>query len=259
MNFTGSVSADSGYDANWTIIDQATDQVVASGPGTSFGFTPGQNPDSYTATLTVTDVYGQTGSASTSISVADTAPIVSLSADQPSQTTGSVGTVNFTGSVSADSSYTATWSVVDENSQQVVASGSGANFSFTPGQDPNSYVATLTAGDAYGLIGSASSTIVVAPPVGPGITAIGTNGATDGSTDGTITFTADTSGTNGGTTTENYTYNDVLGVQQTYSVTLGNGATSTFDVSYNPAAGGALQTITIDGGARDSLRRPRSW
>ena len=110
----------------------------------------------------MTDAYGQTGSASTTISVADAAPVVSLGADQPSQTVGSVGNVNFNGNVTSSLGYDANWTIIDQATNQVVASGTGTTFGFTPGQNPDSYTATLTVTDIYGQTGSASTSISVA-------------------------------------------------------------------------------------------------
>ena len=94
---------------------------------------------------------------------------------------------------------------------------------------------------------------------GPGITAMGANGATDGSTDGTITFTADTSGDPGVVTSETFTYNDAWGHQQSFPVSLSNGGTASFDVAYDPNAGGPSQTITIDGATLRPISPRRSW
>ena len=161
VNFTGSVTTNSNYTANWSVFDENSQQVVASGSGANFSFTPGQDPATYVATLTATDTYGMSNSVSTSISVSDTAPLVSLSADQPSQIAGLVGTVNFTGNVTASSGYVANWTIVDLATNQLVSSGAGTSFSFTPGQNPDTYIATLTVTDAYGQTGSASTSVSV--------------------------------------------------------------------------------------------------
>ena len=84
-----------------------------------------------------------------------------LIANQPLLVAGSVSAVSFSGEVTASSSYNASWQVVDQNTQQVVASGSGTDFNFTPSQNPDIYVATLTATDAQNETSSASVSIGV--------------------------------------------------------------------------------------------------
>ena len=169
VNFTGSVTTyASPTSENWQIVDNNSGEVMASGTGSSFSFTPSEGPDSYTATLTVTDAFGLSGTGSVTISVVDNAPNVSLSASPQTQDADQAGAVSFTGSVSGSSNtYSETWQIVDNATGSVVDSGTGENFSFMPTQWTDSYTATMTATDEYGVSGSGSTTIVIndSPPV----------------------------------------------------------------------------------------------
>ena len=71
---------------------------------------------------------------------------------------------------------------------------------------------------------------------------------------------ADDGGDSGVVSSESFQYTDVWGNSQSFPVSLSNGGTATFDVAYDPNAGGPSQTITaIDGASATVFQPARSW
>ena len=179
-----------------------------------------------------------------------------------SPATGVEGTaINVSGSASdvdAGESFTFGWSVTKDGS--LYASGVGSAFSFTP-DDNATYVVTLTAGDAHGGFGTASSSISVTnadpaiasvsgpvPPQALGTTTTIKVSYTDaGSADThTATFTWDDNSTSNGTcaagtctATHTYAGAGVYRVAVTLADDDGGTSSSSFEyvVVYDPAAG----------------------
>ena len=154
----------------------------ATGNQANFSFTP-DSDDTYVVTLTATDMFGRTGTASASID-----PLVSGGGNGgsgpgsgskpkpgsvsvtitgvPSQV--SLGTTISAGSNVTDSNpqaqragFTYSWTVTQAGGNgTVLASGNQANFSYTPNIVGN-YVFSLTATDIYGHSGTAQQTVSV--------------------------------------------------------------------------------------------------
>lgn len=123
------------------------------------------NPGTYTATLSATDSTGATGSGSTTVTVADVAPTVSLTAPS-SGTAGSVGTPVPFAAAATDISpavqaagFTYNWNFGDG------ASGTGADPSHTYAAAGN-YTVSVTSTDENGDTSTpASATLTVNAPV----------------------------------------------------------------------------------------------
>jgi large repetitive protein len=172
VHFSGSFTDPGVLDAHtlsWQVTD-SLNAIVASGTGSSLIFTPDDN-GTYTATYTVTDDDGGTGSQSVVLAVTNVAPTPSFTA--PS--TGSEGSaISLIGSAIDPSTVDTTaglalaWGVTKNDN--AFAAGIGASFSFTP-DDNGTYVVTLTATDKDGAVsGVASKTVSVTnvkPTAGP--------------------------------------------------------------------------------------------
>src|SRR5205823_162896 len=140
---------------NWHVV-ASNGQVIADGSGQNFTFTPNDN-STYARRFTVTDDDGGVGTSSVVVTVNNVAPTASAGANR-TVNEGSAITLfgTFTDPGSADT-WTFNWHVVSSNGQ-VIADGSGQNFTFTP-TDNGIYMATFTVTDDDGGVG-ASSTLV---------------------------------------------------------------------------------------------------
>jgi hypothetical protein len=147
-------------------------QVIADGTGPNFSFVPNDD-GTYTVTFTVTDNDGGVGTDTAVVTVKNVAP-------QNVTITGPTGgvrgeTLSYTGSFfdpgSADA-HTQTWTVTSNGS--VVASGSGAGFSFVP-TDSGTYQVSFTVTDDDGGTTTTTTTVTVGAmaiepdPLNPGM------------------------------------------------------------------------------------------
>lgn len=172
-----------GFTFAWSVMKNGS--AFAGGSGANFSFTPDDN-GSYVVSLTATDKDGGSTSTSLGISITNVAPTPQISG---APTTSPEGTaIALTASASDPSSadttagFTFAWSVTKNGS--AFATGSGANFSFTP-DDNGAYVVSLTATDKDGGSATTSQGITVSnvPPTA------GMSGPTSGSVGQTLTYT----------------------------------------------------------------------
>ena len=112
----------------------------------------------YTAKLTVADGFGDTTSSTARVSVAYVAPSVSVTG-APTSLLATGTTISLGGSATDPSTtvqaagYAYSWNVLEDGVS--VATGTGANFAFTP-QTQGNYKASLTALDKDGIVGTSS-------------------------------------------------------------------------------------------------------
>ncbi len=146
----------------WSVYKDGGPTAFASGTGANWSFTPTDN-GSYEIRLTASDEDGGSATASQTISVANVNPspsIVSIGATRVEGTSIAVsGTATDPAGANDTSSYA--WSVYKDGGPTAFASGTGANWSFTP-TDNGSYEIRLTASDEDGGSATASQTISVA-------------------------------------------------------------------------------------------------
>jgi subtilisin family serine protease len=140
-------------------VDASNGQVIADGTGTSFTFVPNDD-GTYTVTFTVTDNDGGVGTDTAIVTVNNVAP-QNVTITGP--TSGFEGSPlsfagNFTDPGSADT-HTLAWHV-DASNGQVIADGTGSNFSFVPNDD-GTYTVTFTVTDDDGGVGTATTTVTV--------------------------------------------------------------------------------------------------
>jgi hypothetical protein len=154
-----------GHTFSWTVT--ASDgQTVATGSGPSFTFTPNQL-GVYTVSLTVTDSDGGVGTSTATVTVlsgvhSQGSGIVSAG---PAQviTTGSSVTLNAMFSdPSIAAGSTIQWSAAAA-SGQVVATGSGPSFTFTPSQS-GTYTVTLSVTESNGITATSTTTVTATTP-----------------------------------------------------------------------------------------------
>jgi hypothetical protein len=180
-------------------------------------YTPTDGPsDSTIVTITATDDYGLTATASFALTVNNVPPTPTItgapaSGHSPEGTAITLGsTVTDPSPVDTAAGFTYHWSVTKNGS--AYASGSAAAISFTP-DDNGTYVVTLTATDKDGGVGTTSITITV-DNVAP---MAGVSGPTDGVRGQARTFTL--------------TASDPSSVDQaagfTFAITWGDGSTQT--------------------------------
>src|SRR5262249_33179952 len=133
-----------------------------SGVSPLFSATGLDGPGTYTVSLRVTNNAGLSSTATAMITIANAPPVVAIN-DAPS-TSPEATPINLTSSVidpsGTDSAagFAYAWSVSKDGN--LLSSGMGASFSFTP-DDNGTYVVSLTVTDKDGGVSTASNTILV--------------------------------------------------------------------------------------------------
>jgi hypothetical protein len=220
-----------GFSYAWSVTRNGA--AYASGSAANFSFTPDDN-GSYVVTLTATDKDGGVSQpASATITVDNVAPTAALtglpaSGHSPEATAISLGSaVTDPSAVDTAGGFSYAWSVTKNG--VAYASGSAANFSFTP-DDNGSYVVTLTATDKDGAAGSDSQTILV-DNVAP---TAGVSGPSDGVPGQARTFTL--------TASDPSSLDQAAGF--TFAITWGDGTTQTVS---GPSGTQVSHTFTASG------------
>ena len=162
---------------SWSVTD-AAGSVVATGSGTTLGWTPGDD-GVYTVTGTVTDPQGATGTDSLTVTVAGVAPTVAASGPSTGDEGSSLSysAVGSDASATDQASLTYAWLVTDAGG--TVTTGTGSSFSFTP-DDDGAYTVAVTVTDPGGLTGTDSISVTVSN-VAPSVTATGDTTGSEGS------------------------------------------------------------------------------
>ena len=153
----------------WEVFKGSDATPLASGTGADFSFTPGDD-GSYRIVLTVSDEDGGSASAEQMIAVSNAAPlptIVSVSQVRVEGTSVAVSG-SATDPAGANDTLTYSWQVFKGGGATPSATGSGADYRFTP-DDDGSYRIVLTVSDEDGESATAEQTISVsyvtaAPP-----------------------------------------------------------------------------------------------
>lgn len=172
----GSLDQVAGFDYDWAVTLNGA--PVTTGSGASFQFTPTQT-GVYLITLQATDKDGDSGSDSVSFAAGQLAAGINISGGGNTHVEGTP--VQFTSTIAdtlADQTYTYAWAVTRNG--QTVATGSQANFSYTPPVDGN-YEVTLQVGNSHGDTTTAQRTL----PVGNRVLSVGINEATTQGPEGT--------------------------------------------------------------------------
>jgi PKD repeat protein len=150
-----------------------TPTVVTGASTASLGFTPDQ-PGAYVATCTVTDLDSAVGTvSSTSIAVTKVNPVVTITTAPTTVTEGTA--VNLTATATSPrvtDRFTYAWAIKLNGSAytpSVVTGADTASLGFTPDQ-PGAYVATCTATDVDGGVGTVSTTSIAVTAVDPTVT-----------------------------------------------------------------------------------------
>ncbi|ACM58390.1 PKD domain-containing protein [Halorubrum lacusprofundi] len=268
FSFDGSGSSDpdgSTITYEWTFGDGAT----ATGETTPHSYA---TPGTYTAELTVTDAYGNSDIATTSITVESRNPDASFTTDS---TTGNADTTfAFDGAGSSDpdgSTLTYEWAFGDG----ATTTGETTSHSYA---DPGDYTVELTVTDEYGNTDTATSTITVTsrtpdasftvdPSTGTADTSFSFDGSSSSDPDGSmLTYEwdfGDGATATGATTSHSYGTPDVYTVTLTVTDEYGASASTSKTVevndlpsasfTYSPSDPTTDDTISFDGsGSSDS-------
>jgi hypothetical protein len=239
-----SADTNAGFTYVWSVTKNGND--YAKGTAAGFTFTPDDN-GTYVVTLTATDRDGGTSpAAQTTILVDNVAPTVSITG-APARGHSPEGTDITLGSTVTDSSsadthagFTYAWSVTKNG--VAVITWSGADLPPFAPDDNGTYVATLTATDKDGGVGTTSTTITV-DNVAP---TAGVFGPTDGVRGQARTFTL--------TATDPSPVDQAAGF--TFAINWGDGSTQTVTgpsgtaVSHTYSASGAY-TVKVTAKDKD--------
>jgi uncharacterized delta-60 repeat protein len=178
-----------GLTLGWSVTKNGA--AYATGSGAAYTFTPNDN-GTYVVTLSATDKDGGVGAATDTVAVLNVAPAATITAPISAAPEGTA--ITLTGAATDPSTadtaagLTKAWAVTKNGSP--FASGSGGSITFTP-DDNGAFVATFTATDKDGGVGTATDAITVnnvaptptiAAPVTTGYTGIAislTGSATD--------------------------------------------------------------------------------
>jgi PKD repeat protein len=244
IHLSGSVT-DAGSADTHTFAWAVTKNGVAygAGTGTAFSFTPDDN-GSYVVSLTVTDDDGGVGTDTRTIAVTNVAPTPSIASISSVRVEGTA--INVSGSATdagSSDAPTLAWQVFKNGVATPYASGTGANFQFTP-NDNGSYRIALTATDKDGSSTTVDQTITVAN-ANPENLAITVPGAAklEGSS---ITVTGSATDPAGANDTLTYAWS----VKKNGSLyTTGTGQSFTFTPDDNGAYSVTLTVSDEDGGA----------
>ncbi len=168
LTFNGSASIPGAIDAetvSWSVLS-ATGQIVPSGTGPTFSFTPSA-AGQYVVSLTATSAAGLTGSTSAVVTV----PVIPADVRLTLPTTAFQGVAVLPSAIvnnGTASSYTYTWTVTGQSAPFQVSgttTGSGTNtFSFVP-RFAGTYTVSVAVVGSDGSSGTASGTITAAPVV----------------------------------------------------------------------------------------------
>lgn len=153
----GSAVANDAVTLTWAVYKDGSATAYATGSGPSLTFTPDDN-GSYEIVLTATDKDGASASVSETITVANLPPTAAI-VDPPTLAVRGHST-SFTGSACDPGADTQTFTWTVTLGSTVVATGTGASFSFTPLAN-GTYAVTLTATDDDGGVGTATTTLQV--------------------------------------------------------------------------------------------------
>lgn len=153
ITFTG--SANDTIDGN---LSSSLSWTVNGATYTGATFTATLPDGTYTATASATDRGGLTGSASVTFTVANTAPVVTITAPTNGATFATGASVTFTGSATDREDGTLTAGLVWTMGTTII--GRGGSFSTTT-LPAGTYSVTATATDSKGRAGSASVTVTV--------------------------------------------------------------------------------------------------
>ncbi len=260
INLTGdatdpsSVDTAAGIAKTWTVTKNGN--AFATGSGSSFSFTPDDN-GTYVVNMIATDKDGDAGSDQKTITVNNVNPSPSISGPTSGTTNQALNfTGTFTDPGTADT-HTRAWTA--KLGSSVVATGSGASFSFTP-NSAGTYTVSYTVTDDDNGAGTSTTSVVVtnpAPPppvVGGAVDSNGNLVVTGSNGSDAITVTRNSAGAsvltiNGTTTTFTHSGRIIVNAGDGIDViAIGSTVTKTAEVH-----GGAGADLIRGGGGNDVL------
>jgi uncharacterized delta-60 repeat protein len=177
------VDSAAGFTYAWSVTKDGN--AFTSGVGANFAFTPDDN-GTYVVSLSATDKDGGVGTTSGAVLGTNVAPTPTIAGLPASSFEGTAITLTASATdpspVDTAAGFSYSWSVTKNGS--AFASGTGANFTFTP-DDNGTYAVSLTATDKDGGSGTASQNLTVSN-VAP---TAGISGPSSASTNQSCTFT----------------------------------------------------------------------